>query len=116
MSRRTVATGVARMPSGSHTATPMRALPRSMPRRRPRRHSVAAGPGCSWSTLVLSGDRAHDVVEQPLGLVGGDAAALGDVLVAAAATRQGRLDEVGRADVPRLRGRVGGHDDAGLAA
>ena len=40
----TVSTGVARIPSGSLTATPMRTLPTSMPSRRPRPGSVSVGP------------------------------------------------------------------------
>ena len=43
-SRRTVSTGVARMPSGSLTATPIRTVPTSTPRRRPRPGSSDPGP------------------------------------------------------------------------
>ena len=48
-SRRTVWTGVARMPSGSLHATPMRTLPTSMPSRRPSPGSPSGSPGRSGS-------------------------------------------------------------------
>ena len=41
--RATVATGLARIPSGSHTATPTRTLPTSIPSHRPRTHCSTLG-------------------------------------------------------------------------
>src|SRR5680860_102343 len=114
--RRTVSTGVASMPDGSHSATPILASPGSRPIRAPNliapaaRLAASSGPSSSDSAA----DLVLDVAQRLVGVGHVGAPTLCDVILPAAATAErGRrcLDQSVRGDAPRTRLVVHGHHD-----
>src|SRR5689334_11870944 len=97
----TVSTGVARIPSGSHEATPIRASPTSTAIRRP----FLMPPSC------LLGHEPLDGLDRGLDGAGVLAAALGDVVLAATSAAEGLgggADEFAGLDAALAGGLVGG--------
>src|SRR5690606_384369 len=107
--RCTVVSGVAMMPDGSQAATPIRTSPGSTPRRTPGRIALGAP----------AADGGADGVERIADPRDVAAAALGDVVLAAALAAEGGCrgpqQLVGR-EPPLAGGRIGRHHDRGLAA
>ncbi len=119
-SRRSVTSGVARIPSGSHYRHPD-----------PDRADVDAQPdpadpvdlrcttlrhGALWFGSRCRGDQLLDRGQQRRRLVGRHAAALGQVGVAAAPAGQRALDQVAGVETTVPGGRVDRHDQRRLAA
>src|SRR4051794_10865669 len=111
-SRFRVRMGVARMQSGSLPATPTLAIPTSTPSRTPGWRPD--GPLCVVMQLTPVGNRAGDRRQGVLDLGRVAAAALGHVVLAAAAAAEhpGRLlDQRTGLDTGAAGGLVRGHDD-----
>src|SRR5690242_5927598 len=106
-SRGSVCTGVASSPEGSLAASPTRTLPTSTPSLTPARIGSAPCRDALAPRVLDPGQRLGD-----LGRVA--AAALGHVVLAAAATAEGLgrdLDQVAGAHAPPTGRLVGSHDD-----
>src|SRR4051794_20976912 len=106
MSRATVTRGVARIPSGSLSATPTRTLPTSTPSRLPRNTGFVTPASLSGGLA----DRLLHRCEQDIQLVSGHPAALREIGVAATATGERALDQIRGGQATTLRCSVHGYD------
>src|SRR5690349_21085332 len=117
----TVSTGVARIPSGSHEATPIRASPTSMASRRPLRIFSTVSYVSYLFLRVLLGGVGDETLHGVHGVTDGGrvlAAALGDVRLAATAAAEGlggRAHQVTGLEAALAGGLVGGDDGQRLA-